>query len=73
MFFFGILKVTFNLPYRQLEGFARGLGNMGFIPSSDYSTLSQSIQRLEIDLGYKAMGGSSDSSGQNRDKGDKKR
>ena len=38
--FLGILRVVFHLPYRQLEGLARGLKKLTGIPASDYSTLS---------------------------------
>ncbi len=52
--FLWILRVVFRIPYRQLDGFARELGNLIFIPSSDYSTFSLPIPALNLDkeLGY---------------------
>jgi hypothetical protein len=53
--FLGILRVVFSLPYRQLEGFGRGLGRLLSIPSPDYSTISLRIPKL--DTGYEPRGG----------------
>jgi hypothetical protein len=55
--FLGILRVVFSLPYRQLEGFGRGLGRLLSIPSPDYSTLSLRIPKLDLDTGYEPRGG----------------
>ena len=56
--FLGTLRVVFRIPYRQLEGFARKLGNLISIPSPDYSTLSLRIPALNLDkeLGYVQRG-----------------
>jgi hypothetical protein len=71
--FLGILRVVFSLPYRQLEGFGRGLGRLLSIPSPDYSTLSLRIPKLDLDTGYEPRGGGGDSGRQHRDKGDQQR
>jgi hypothetical protein len=57
--FLGTLRVVFSLPYRQLEGLARGLGRLISIPAPDYSTLSLRISKLELDpdLGYEPREG----------------
>ena len=54
MLFLGTLRVVFSLPYRQLEGLARGLGKLISIPAPDYSTLSLRLPKLNLDpdLGY---------------------
>jgi hypothetical protein len=53
----GILRVVFSLPYRQLEGLAKGLGKLIAIPAPDYSTLSLRLPKLELDSGYKPRKG----------------
>jgi len=55
--FLGTLRVVFSLPYRQLEGLARGLGKLISIPTPDYSTLSLRLPKLELDLGYEPREG----------------
>jgi hypothetical protein len=52
MLFLGTLRVVFSLPYRKLEGLARGLEKSILAP--DYSTLSLRIPNLVLspDLGY---------------------
>jgi len=57
MLFLGIIRVVFRLPYRQLEGFAKGMGKILSISAPDYTTLSLRIPKLEIDLGYKIREG----------------
>jgi hypothetical protein len=47
--FLGTLRVVFTLPYRHLEGLARGLGRLISIPAPDCSTLSLRIPKLELD------------------------
>lgn len=49
MLFLGTLRVVFSLPYRQLDGLARGLGKLISIPAPDYSTLSLRIPKLDLD------------------------
>ena len=51
--FLGTLRVVFSLPYRQLEGLARGLRKLISIPAPDY-TLSLRLPNLNLDpdLGY---------------------
>lgn len=49
--------MVFSLPYRQLEGLARGLGKLISIPAPDYSTLSLRIPKLDLDLGYEPREG----------------
>ncbi|MGQ9733975.1 MAG: IS5 family transposase, partial [Candidatus Bipolaricaulia bacterium] len=46
--FLGALRVVFRLPYRQLEGLARGLGKLISIPAPDYSTLSLRLPTLDL-------------------------
>lgn len=57
--FLGTLRAVFSLPYRQLEGLARGLGKLIAIPTPDYSTLSLRIPNLNlaVDLGYEPKEG----------------
>ena len=57
--FLGTLRVVFSLPYRQLEGLARGLSKLIPIPAPDYSTLSLRIPNLNLDpdLGSKPQEG----------------
>lgn len=50
--FLGTLRVVFHLPYRQLEGLARGLKRLVELPAPDYSTLSLRVAKLDLDLGY---------------------
>ena len=57
MLFLGIIRVVFRLPYRQLEGFAKGMDKILSISAPDYTTLSLRIPKLEIDLGYKKREG----------------
>jgi len=59
MLFLGTLRVVFSLPYRQLEGLARGLRELISIPAPDYSTLSLRIPKLNLDsdLGYEPQEG----------------
>lgn len=54
--FLGTLRVVFHLPYRQLEGLARGLKRLVGIPAPDYSTLSLRLPKLDLDLGYQPSG-----------------
>lgn len=51
--------MIFSLPYRQLEGLARGLGRLISIPTPDYNTLSLRIPKLgrDPDLGYEPREG----------------
>jgi hypothetical protein len=54
--FLGTLRVVFHLPYRQLEGLARGLKKLVGIPAPDYSTLSLRVPKLDMELGYEPKG-----------------
>jgi hypothetical protein len=54
--FLGTLRVVFHLPYRQLEGLARGLKKLVGIPAPDYSTLSLRLPKLDLDPGYEPKG-----------------
>jgi len=49
MLFLRTLRVVFSLPYRQLEGLARGLGKLIASPNPDYSALSLCLPKLELD------------------------
>ena len=57
MLFLGTLRVVFSLPYRQLEGLARGLGKLISIPAPDYSTLSLRIPNLDLPPAYEPKEG----------------
>lgn len=46
---FGMMRMAFQLPYRQLEGFARGLGRILDLPAPDYTTLNIRLNRAPLD------------------------
>ena len=45
---FGIIRIVFRVPYRQLEGIAKPLGKIVGNPLPDYTTFSLRIPRLKI-------------------------
>ena len=49
MLFYGMMRAAFHLPYRQLEGFARGLGKLIDLPTPDYSTFSLRLPQIKLE------------------------
>ena len=46
--FLAVVRYLFSMPYRQLEGFARALGNIVGIPSGGYTGLRRRILELDV-------------------------
>jgi len=51
MLLYGMIRAAFHLPYRQLEGFARGLRKLTHLPAPDYTTLSLRLPELRLGPG----------------------
>jgi len=47
--FLAVVRYLYGMPYRQLEGFTRALGNIVDVPSGDYTGLRRRV--LELDMG----------------------
>ena len=47
--FLAAVRYLYGMPYRQLEGFTRALGNIVDVPSGDYTGLTRRV--LELDMG----------------------
>lgn len=48
MLLFGMIRAAFRLPYRQLEGLARGFRRFAQIPAPDYTTFSLRLPKLRF-------------------------
>ena len=50
MLLYGMMRASFQLPYRQLEGFARSLGKLLDMPAPAYSTFSIRLPKIPMAL-----------------------
>ncbi len=59
MEFLMVVRYLFFMPYRQLEGFSRGLNRMvpKKLPQGDYSGLRRRIVRLDLCMEMRSTGG----------------
>jgi len=46
--FLAVVRYLFSMPYRQLEGFTRALGNLVDVPSGDYTALRKRIVMVDM-------------------------